>query len=249
MDVFAIGDVHGQYDLLEALLKDWNQETEKLIFLGDLIDRGPDSRKVVSLVQSLVQDKKAIAVKGNHECMYLDWLEHPESLITYYLPQGGSQTLDSYLGKDNVSYLMGSAMANQMNGKFKEVERFFRSMVLYEEVGDLVFVHAGVDLTKEDWEDSNPNDFQWMREPFFYLPNETGKTFIFGHTPTQTLNDDESPDIWLSKDKTRIAIDGGATYGGFLHGLHITDDAFRNVFVDKSLKLKQGKSWKRDKGE
>jgi serine/threonine protein phosphatase 1 len=249
MDIFAIGDVHGQYDLLEALLKDWNQETEKLIFLGDLIDRGPDSRKVVSLVQSLVQDKKAIAIKGNHECMYLDWLAHPESLVTYYLPSGGAQMLDSYIGKKNVSYLEGSAMANQMKTEYRDVEQFFRSMSLYEEVGDLVFVHAGVDLGRDDWEDSNPNDFQWIREPFFYLPNETGKTFIFGHTPTQTLNEDKSPKIWLSKDKTRIAIDGGATYGGVLHGLHITDDAFRNVFVDKNLTFREGKNWKREKGE
>ena len=249
MDIFAIGDIHGQYDMLEVLLKDWNQETEKLIVLGDLIDRGPDSQKVVSLVKSLVQDKKAIAIKGNHECMYLDWVAHPESLVTYYLPSGGVQTLESYLGKNNVSYLMGSAMANRMKSEFQDVERFFKSMALYEEVGDLVFVHAGVDLSEEDWGDTNPNDFQWIREPFFYLPNETGKTFIFGHTPTQTLNENKSPDIWLSKDKTRIAIDGGATYGGFLHGLHITDDAFRNVFVDKTLTLKEGKNWKRDKGE
>ena len=93
---FVIGDIHGHFDELVELLKSWDEAAEQLVFLGDYIDRGPDSSKVVALVKELVETKGAIALKGNHEDMLKEFLEDPIFNAEHYLLQGGYQTMLSY---------------------------------------------------------------------------------------------------------------------------------------------------------
>ena len=75
---FVIGDVHGKAKMLKELLKKWDGKSQ-LIFLGDLIDRGEASRAVLECVKELVEKQGAICISGNHEYMFLTWLDNPES--------------------------------------------------------------------------------------------------------------------------------------------------------------------------
>ena len=76
--LFVIGDVHGQITMLEQLLENWNPEEERLLFIGDLADRGENSKAVYERVYQLMVEEEAIVVKGNHDEMYELFLENPQ---------------------------------------------------------------------------------------------------------------------------------------------------------------------------
>ena len=73
---FVVGDIHGKAGMLEELMTHWDGQSQ-LVFLGDLIDRGEDSRKVIELVKDVVEQQGAICLSGNHEYMFLTWIDNP----------------------------------------------------------------------------------------------------------------------------------------------------------------------------
>ncbi|HGJ6788231.1 TPA: metallophosphoesterase, partial [Streptococcus pneumoniae] len=97
-DYYVIGDVHGKAGMLEDLLKTWDGQTQ-LLFLGDLIDRGEDSHRVLEMVKDLVDNQGAICLSGNHEYMFLTWLDDPEESYDHYRRNGGDTTINSILGR------------------------------------------------------------------------------------------------------------------------------------------------------
>lgn len=222
--LFVVGDVHGQITMLKELLKNWNPREEQLLFLGDLGDRGENSKAVFELAYKLVQEGQAIVIKGNHDEMLENFLENPAEHMMLYYMNGGGSTVDSLLGQQTEK--------NDFVKNAKEIREiypwllpFLKSMPLYHEWGDYLFVHAGVNLELEDWRDSKPRDFVWIRDDGFYNnPNTTDKTIIFGHTVTATLHNSMSNfDIWESGDGL-IGMDGGAVYGGKMHALVVSED-------------------------
>lgn len=221
---FVIGDVHGCFEMVEKLLTYWNPDEEQLIFLGDLIDRGKRSREVVQLAMKLNRDYGAIIIGGNHESMLLEWLDAPSAHASFYYMAGGEQTLASFYRQQIVDALLPEKLAEQFKRDYDEEIHFLRSLPDYVERKDYLFVHAGVNLDIADWKNSGTQFFRTIREPFHQGVNKTGKTIIFGHTPTRRLHPDKSDDIWISACKTKIGIDGAAVYGGKLHGLHIKEN-------------------------
>ena len=234
-NVFVIGDIHGKIKMFEELLKKWNPDNQQLVLLGDLIDRGEDSYAVVKLAQELQEKYGAIVLTGNHEKMFLEWLEQPvdssekpldsdKEPIKFYInhhPHGGRDTLRSFLGEDVVAKYRPQEIADMIREKFKDELAFIRSRPLCLEWRDYIFVHAGVNLLLDNWKDSNESDFYWIRGLFHNAKNETGKTIVFGHTTTDKLNEDGSHKVWVSPCGTKIGIDGGAVFGGSLHALSI----------------------------
>ena len=242
---FVIGDIHGRMDMLMRLLKEWNRDEEHLIILGDYIDRGPQSKDVLELLfHTQATNDNVTLLKGNHEEMFLSFLDDPNNMANLYLPQGGLQTIGSLLDNDEPYAFTAEYLAKRVNEKVPELVEKIKALPYYHVVDDMVFVHAGVDLRLEhSWEMTRDSDFCWMREPFFSIDNKTGKTFFFGHTVTRTLHPKtagNNNNIWFSKDKTRIGIDGGAVYGGYLHGLHIVNKEVKNVYVNQKLELCEG---------
>lgn len=255
--LFAVGDIHGKLDMLNSLLVHWNPDKQKLVFVGDYIDRGPDSLDVVLKVKELVEKYGAVALGGNHERMFLDWLDSPEdywfvkwledeSVVNYYEQAGYSSSINYYYNggiKTINSFCKGEVAFKYLpsrNSKFikdtyeKEIE-FIRNLPDYFEWKDYVCVHAGVNLYLLDWKYSTENDFRWIREPFHYGKNETNKKFIFGHTPTRIMNKNSLNDIWISNCKTKIGIDGGAVFKGLLHGAIIEGNTLNVYSVDNDL--------------
>jgi len=104
--VFVVGDIHGGMELLEKILQYWNDKEEQLVFLGDFVDRGPDSLKVIQKVMELTEEYGAIALCGNHEQLFLKWLQYPEKLKEYYFNAkiGGINTIESFLNTTLIKY-------------------------------------------------------------------------------------------------------------------------------------------------
>lgn len=228
MELFVVGDVHGSFDKLTELLTNWNPLKEQLILLGDLIDRGPKSMEVVRLVMELNEKYGAISLGGNHEDVFLDWLEDPLETDFYY-NIGGRETINSFFKSNVTDTTEPITLANTIKKNHSREVEFLRNLPDFFESEDYIFVHAGLNLMLLDWKNSNNKDFRWSRAQFTHVKNETGKKIVFGHTRTCLLNDDKSHDIWISPCGSKIGIDGACVFGGLLHGLKISGDT-RTLF-------------------
>lgn len=226
---FVVGDVHGEAEMLEELLTYWQPEMEQLVFLGDLIDRGPDNKKSVHRAMQLVKEQGAWYVLGNHEVMFLAWLDNPSDRFDHYMRNNGNTTINHLLGRPVDTPIDAFADCEAVKAQYSELIAFLRERPLYIDEGDVLFVHAGVDLRLDDWHDTMPKDFYWIREPFHTGVNNTGKTIIFGHTPLQGLNEDGDV-MCLWQHDSKIGMDGGAVFGGVLHGLVWRDGGIQQLY-------------------
>ncbi|MEJ2170396.1 MAG: metallophosphoesterase family protein [Desulfobacterales bacterium] len=195
--IFAIGDIHGSFDRLQALMKklpiDFTRDT--LIFIGDYIDRGPASVEVVDyLIDLKKRVPEIIFLKGNHEDMLEKYLDGTDRFT--YLLNGGQKTLDSYLSRNPQSEFYPIPPAHM---------EFYRTLRLYYETEKYIFVHAGL-RPKVPLASQETEDLLWIRDKFIYSKYNFGKTVIFGHTPL------EKPLV----ESNKIGIDTGAVYGNAL---------------------------------
>ncbi|MFS7261381.1 metallophosphoesterase [Carnobacterium divergens] len=217
-EVLAIGDIHGQIQLFEEMLTHWKEATQQLVLIGDLGDRGENPKACFLLGKKLVEEKQAIYLKGNHEDLLLRFLADPEERYENYCLNGGMRTLESLLHTGLEAEYSPTEISMLVKSHYPELIEFLNGLPLYFEWQDYVFVHAGVDLTKSDWKKTSERDFMWIREPFHTGENKTGKTIVFGHTITPSLHgDNETTSLWQQDHK--VGIDGGAVYGGVLHGV------------------------------
>ena len=205
--IFAIGDIHGSYDRLKTLMDkipiDFSRDT--LVFIGDYIDRGPNSVEVVDyLMQLKNRVPGVIFLKGNHEDM-LDKFINGDDRFTYLL-NGGQQTLDSYLTKPVQSDFY-PIPPDHMD--------FFKSLRLFYETEEFIFVHAGL-RPRVLLESQKPQDLLWIRDKFISTKYDFGKRVIFGHTPLK------KPLV----EPNKIGIDTGAVYGNALTCVQLPDLVF-----------------------
>ena len=194
---FAIGDIHGCFDKLRGLMDkiDIDFANDLLIFLGDYIDRGPDSYDVVEyLIQLKKQHQNIVFLKGNHEEMLGNYLKGSDRLL--YLVNGGQKTIESY---QKQSMSSGADLIPQ------EHIIFFKNLDLFYQTDNYIFVHAGL-REKVPLENQGPDDLLWIRHKFIKSDYEFGKTIVFGHTPLS------QPLVHQNK----IGIDTGAVYGNKL---------------------------------
>lgn len=216
--LYAIGDIHGNYGGLLELLKDFDFNSQQLVLIGDLNDRGPFSKKCLYLGKKLVETYQAVYLKGNHEDMLLQFLNDPETRYPNYLRNGGGETINDLLHPGATEEYSPTEMSLLIKTHHGELITFLEELPYFFEWHQFLFVHAGVDLSKKDWRQTSPRDFMWIREPFHLGRNDTGKTIVFGHTITPSLHgDNQTTDLWRKDHK--IGIDGGGIYGGSLHGV------------------------------
>jgi serine/threonine protein phosphatase 1 len=205
--IFAIGDIHGCYDRLKTLMDkipiDLSRDT--LVFIGDYIDRGPYSVEVVDyLMQLRKRVPDIVFLKGNHEDM-LDKFINGVDRFTYLL-NGGQQTLDSYLTKPVQSDFYPIPPDHM---------EFFKSLRLYYETEEFIFVHAGL-RPRVPLESQKTEDLLWIRDKFISSKYDFGKRVIFGHTPLK------KPLV----EPNKIGIDTGAVYGNALTCVQLPDLVF-----------------------
>lgn len=221
MTVYAIGDIHGELAKLESLLTRLPlEDDDRLVFLGDYVDRGPDSRAVVDRLIALGAERDCVFLIGNHESMFLHfvgwrgrWYENSE----YYLANGGIETLLSYgvrdfdaVERDGLEFPDGH-------------EAFFRALVPHHREGDYVFVHAGLGVPELGLEDVNhalrvcpASDLLWNRMAGD-LRHRLGVTLVYGHSPERGFGVRWNPPY-------SIGIDTGACYGGPLTAIALPSE-------------------------
>ncbi len=215
----VIGDVHGHYQGLMQLLDAIAPTTEdQIYFLGDLIDRGPQSSQVVDFVK----DNSYPCLLGNHEHMLIKILTDKNASsqsVQGWLYSGGQATLASYKG-----------------GKVpQEHLEWFQNLPLYLDLGDIFLVHAGIDPSKTI-EEQTAEEFCWIREKFHRIqkPYFSDKIIIVGHTITFTL-----PQIPVGKIASGpgwLDLDTGAYHprSGWLSALDVTNSQVYQVNVFKN---------------
>ena len=222
--LYAVGDIHGRLDLLEAILElievdarnSGHAERRTLVFLGDYVDRGPDSRGVVErLIGGVPEGFEAHFLKGNHEAILLNFLEDAWTLDNWRL-NGGEATMRSY-GVDTDRLARVAAPAELWRQALKKVLpeahlRFYKSLKLSVAFGDYLFVHAGV-KPGVPLSAQSEADLIWIRGPFLNHAEPFGKIVVHGHTPG------EQPVIRAN----RIGIDTGAVFTGRLTALRLQD--------------------------
>jgi serine/threonine protein phosphatase 1 len=205
--VYAIGDVHGRFDLLEAMAKKIAADLSAApasrsveIFLGDYVDRGPQSREVVEwLIETPPLANERICLLGNHEEMMLRALADP-SEFKLWLLNGGEATLASYglrsVPTDPVALQATCAAAIPASHL-----KFLAGLPRKAEFGTYLFVHAGIDPSRP-LSEQDPRDLVWIRGRFLNSNADFGRIVVHGHTPV------EEPDI----RRNRIDIDTGAVF-------------------------------------
>lgn len=236
---YVISDIHGRLDLLQSALRDWKQDKEQLILLGDYIDYGPYSKQTLHEVKFLAEKYGAVALKGNHEAVVNQLITAPNQPAgdgRHWLDSGRKEMFESFLdapvGDQSLEFV-----ANQLKQKHPHLLGFMSDLPMYFETERFIFVHAGIDTLESDWRLSKPETFLWTRTPFIQGINTTGKVIVFGHSRTgwirasnegkpmsalfaMAMLDDR---VWLSPCESKLGIDGGSVFGGVLHGVHLSD--------------------------
>ncbi|WP_417610206.1 metallophosphoesterase family protein [Parasphingorhabdus sp.] len=216
--VYAIGDVHGRNDLLQALLtkiiKD-DQERglaeSEIIFLGDLVDRGPDSAGVLDTAMRLMAERGNVRfLMGNHEEVYLAAATGDEKSVRFFNRIGGRETILSYdITMQEYIELDMTQLAERVPQLLPQSHvDFVASFENQIIIGDYAFVHAGV-RPGVPLSEQREKDLRWIREDFLSTSEPYEKVIVYGHT----INDD------VLETGTRIGIDTGAYYSDKLTAL------------------------------
>lgn len=226
MRAYGVGDLHGRLDLLDALLVAIGQDIASrpparnfVVFLGDLIDRGPDSRGVVERLRTLeADDADLVFLLGNHEEIMLRALAAEPGVLESWLRFGGGECAQSY-GVDplRLAALDEVAGAALLRRHIPENHvRFLRSFGDTFRFGDYLFVHAGI-RPGVALDDQSPQDLRWIREPFLSDTKRHDFVVVHGHTIVAAVDDREN----------RIAIDTGAYQTGILSAIVIENETRR----------------------
>lgn len=224
--VFVIGDIHGCPDETALLLRNLHEQQgvnddDVVIFLGDFIDRGPDSRAAVEAVLDFKwKHPRSRFLRGNHEDMLLDFLGFGGRHGSAYLQKGngGIETLESY----GVSPFdpPEQILASLPPAHFK----FFCDLESIILVDKFICVHAGLNPLR-DLDAQNDLDVFWIREEFIYNVHAFDKMIVFGHTP--------NPEVYLHTP-WKVGLDTGLVFGGKLTCLEL--------LTGHLLQIRRGKS-------
>lgn len=193
---FAIGDIHGCFDSLKELVENkiQLQKKDKLIFLGDYIDRGPKSKEVIDYIIELQNnDYDVVTLLGNHESMLVDAYNNGGAM-SKWIQNGGAETLKSF-ELDSLT---------NIDSKYLD---FFNNLKYYFENEEYLFVHAGFNDTIEN-PFTDKYCMLWKSREIYSNPLLKDRTIIHGHSPVSlniTLNQ-------IANNSKVVNIDGGCVY-------------------------------------
>jgi serine/threonine protein phosphatase 1 len=205
MRTYAVGDIHGSLDKLENLVGKCEADARgapmSFVFVGDYIDRGPDTRGVIEFLMALREKTLVVTLMGNHEALALEAIDDTFAVGNWLL-QGGDKTLASY----------GVASVRELPRKHVE---WLRSLRLFYDDGRRLFVHAGVNPEKALDAQDDP-DLLWIREPFLSDARDYGRLIVHGHTPQRS----GTPDL----RGNRLNLDTAAVFGRPLTAAVFTEE-------------------------
>ena len=228
MNIFAIGDIHGCSKQLISLqdkifnYPTYNKESDLIIYLGDYIDRGPNSKDVIQHILKLQKEKvNSIFLMGNHEQIMIDFVFNKINNLRYWLNLGADQTFKSY--KIEVAEFIKDGFEDDkidrlrnvlLNELSNEHIHFLKNLRLSYSIGKYLFVHAGINQDKMD--------FLWSRSDQFFDKNfKFEQIIIHGHTPEKEV----------INFPYRINIDTGCFFSGKLSSVCLNDNNNERKFI------------------
>jgi serine/threonine protein phosphatase 1 len=192
--LLVIGDIHGGYRAFDLLLTTLQPDQDDLIIiLGDYIDRGHQSKEVVSRVIRLQKESNVISLRGNHEEMIMEWKKKNHAMIGIWLANGGMTTIQSYYEDKGLDAKMLRGEHYVFSRAIKDPESliqiipqehwlFFERCRDWLETDDYIFVHGGVDPNL-DMHLQTPHMLHWVRFNENQKAHKSGKKVICGHSP------------------------------------------------------------------
>lgn len=221
---YVIGDIHGRLDLYSAMIEAVERDAAeargrhvRVILLGDLVDRGPDSAGVLARTRAWQQQRNVRVLAGNHEEMFLKSFTRPEAL-RHFLKHGGRETLLSFgISSKQMRSLDLDQLFAMLPRVVPQSERDY--IAAFEEIiiaGDYAFVHAGIDPERAI-DEQKRSDLLWIRDRFLSHDGALPKVIVHGHTIFGKVMDCGN----------RIGIDTGAFRSGVLTALVLEGDQRR----------------------
>lgn len=204
MLTYAITDIHGRLDLLDLALEEIEKRggEYKIVFLGDYVDRGPNSRGVVDRLIELSRLENVVCLYGNHEDIFVGLCTNPERYQSVFFNNGGSSTLEGYM-------LDGDPDLDAMTAHCEWMQSLPRHY--FDE--KRVFVHAGIEpgmaMDKQD-----PEELIWTRSREFFNASrlDMGYYVVHGHTPEHPEKYHDNPEV----TESRTNLDTAAFFTGIL---------------------------------
>lgn len=226
MRSYAIGDIHGHldklriaHDLIAADRAASGDDGAQLIHVGDLVDRGPDSRGVVEYLMSGIEAHEPwIVIKGNHDRMFAGFMSDPDHADPMLRPDliwldprlGGADTLSSYGISDVHSRSVDELHAEALEQVPDQHAHFLSTLPIYHLRGEVLFVHAGI-RPGIDLRDQTEDDLVWIRDGFLEDTRDHGVLIVHGHTAIDAA----------THYGNRVNIDSSVAYGGELSAIVI----------------------------
>lgn len=196
MTVIAVSDIHGSMTVVGNLRRmQARYPNAYTIFCGDYFDGHAHSAEVIRTIMRQVEDKRAVAILGNHDLMFSSYMEGGDGADLWFL-NSGAETITSMLKSKGITGLdPRSAQArHDMLDSFQDEKQFVRKLPTICVYGKMLFIHAGLDLSSADpLRDTKPSDRIWIREDYIYRTdrseaifahNPMDYTLVTGHTPT-----------------------------------------------------------------
>ena len=212
--IYVIGDIHGQADMLDEALSFIHDDADSgapVVFVGDYIDRGPDSRAVLdTLIEGQAEGEPWVCLMGNHDRYLLRFLDNPDyrdprtSRNLHYLddPIGGRATLASYGVDADPRRKLADIHADAVQAVPPAHRAFLAGLPLTHQTGAQFFAHAGI-RPGVPLDQQTEDDLLWIRAEFLNDPRDHGPLIVHGHTPQACP----------VHHGNRLNLDGGAGYG------------------------------------
>lgn len=230
---YGVGDIHGRLDLLDDLLEQIEDDIRRrpcrkhyIVFLGDLIDRGPDSAGVVERLRTYrPADARPVFLAGNHEEVLLRVVDGEPEIMEHWLKFGGSECVASYGVEPARLAGLTDAEASRLvrDAVPREHVEFIRGFGDTFRFGSYLFVHAGI-RPGIALEQQNQRDLRWIREPFLSDTKGHGFVIVHGHTIVEAVEEKAN----------RVAIDTGAVHSGVLTAI-VVEETSRRFLATKGV--------------
>lgn len=231
--VYCIGDIHGRFDLFRVALdriEAHHAQRPKprqiyVVLLGDLIDRGPDSAKVLHLVHKVqARTQQMIVLRGNHEEMMIRVIDGEPGVMRAWLKSGGTDTLRSLGIQPPLDSQDSARVVAELRQRVpQEIIDWLRALPLTAQSGDYLFCHAGVRPGVPIKKQAR-DDLLWIREEFLGSTRDHGAVIVHGHSVSAELE----------MRPNRIGIDTGAYMSGVLSVLYLEDDLREVISIRES---------------
>jgi serine/threonine protein phosphatase 1 len=245
-NTYFISDIHGEYDKFKKLLEYIEyDESKNLFILGDLCDRGEKTKEVIEYILTLPNVKMIL---GNHDYFMIKSLESMDYTVNWLsIGYGGNATLRSY------NYNLNDYLKNYTTEYKNHCELLNKMFYYYEEFDSLVMVHAGVNPNRNIEEGQGLNDILFIREEFYnHEEPMKNKVIMFGHTPTNFIDNNDKDEIYV--DDRKIGIDTGAVFGGKMslikfNKYSLDEKDIEVIYIDKDMNIGKYNKYKKFGGD